>query len=176
MIKIKTRSCRKSRQNNAWRKDTRWSFRRSCRDHHRSVWRSCWRASKILLLPFPEPSTESGQKRSVWGRDLHSAVKTFGLWPIWRDFCVQFRHLYLLYVKTSYFYFKGSKIQIFPDFWQLFLFLLSKVIQNDFPWLQDDWKMTCRQKNPVWMTFESKKKKSCQKSGKIWIYHPLKQK
>ena len=40
-------------------------------------------------------------------------------------------------VKTSYFYFKGSKIQIFPDFWQLFLFLLSKIIQNDFP----DYKM-----------------------------------
>ena len=77
-------------------------------------------------------------------------------------------------LKTSYFYCKGWKIQIFPDFWQLFLFLLSKVIQNDFPWLQDDWKMTCRQKNPVRITFGSKKRKSCQKSGKIWIFHPLK--
>ena len=73
-------------------------------------------------------------------------------------------------VKMSYFYLKGWKIQISPDLWQFFLFSSSKVIQNDFPWMQDEWKMTCT----VWMTFESKNRKSCQKSGKIWIFHPLK--
>ena len=107
-----------------------------------------WLYSVAMLPAFWEPST--GPPLGVFQDGWHNLVK------------------------TSYFYFKGSKIQIFPDFWQLFLFLFSKVIQNDFPWLQDDWKMTCKQKNPLWMTFENKNWKSCQKSRKIWIFEPLK--
>ena len=79
-------------------------------------------------------------------------------------------------VKTSYFNFKGWKIQIFPDFWQLFLFLLSKVIQTGFFCLQVIFQSSCNQGKSFWMTFESKNRKSCQKSGKIWIFDPLKKK
>ena len=77
------------------------------------------------------------------------------------------------YLKSSYFYFKGSKIQIFPDFWQLFLFLLSKVIQSGFFCLQVIFQSSCNQGKSFWMTFENKNRKSCQKSWKIWIFEPL---
>ena len=77
-------------------------------------------------------------------------------------------------VKASYFHFKGWKIQIFPDFWQLFLILLSKVIQTGFFCLQVIFQSSCIQGKSFWMTFEDKDRKSCQKSGKIWIFHPLK--
>ena len=50
-----------------------------------------------------------------------------------------------IHLKTSYFHFKGWKIQIFPDFWQLFLFLLSKVIQTGFFCLQVIFQSSCNQ-------------------------------
>ena len=77
-------------------------------------------------------------------------------------------------LKSSYFYFKGSKIQIFQDFWQLFLFLLSKVNPNGFFCLQVIFQSSCNQGKSFWMIFESKNRKSCQKSWKIWIFEPLK--
>ena len=77
-------------------------------------------------------------------------------------------------LKTSCFHFKGWKIQIFSDFWQLFLFLLSKVIQTGFFCLQVIFQSSCNQGKWFWMTFESKNRKSCQNSAKIWIFHPLK--